>query len=75
MISLSSALRIGSAPYYVLGVSPKGFLRLRIATPWDWRRQFELRAFDIEAREGGQPVVAWTATVGEVYATALTYST
>jgi hypothetical protein len=56
-------LRIGSAPYYVLGVSPKGFLRLRIATPWDWRRQFELRAFDIEAREGGQPVVAWTATV------------
>jgi hypothetical protein len=58
-------LRIGSAPYFVLGVSPKGFLRLRIATPWDWRRQFELRAFDIDARSGGQPVVAWTAIVRE----------
>jgi len=56
-------LRIGSAPYFVLGASPKGFLRLRIATPWDWRRQFELRRFEIDAREGGQPVVAWTATV------------
>ena len=36
-------LRIGSAPYFVLGVQPTGFLRLRIATPWDWRREFELR--------------------------------
>ena len=36
-----------------------GFLRLRIATPWDWRRHFELRAFDVEPRAGGQPMVAW----------------
>ncbi len=56
-------LRIGSAPYFVLGASPRGFLRLRIATPWDWRRHFELRAFDVEARPGGQPMVAWQASV------------
>jgi hypothetical protein len=58
-------LRIGSAPYYVLGASPRGFLRLRIATPWDWRRDFELRAFDIQARPGGQAMVGWQATVRE----------
>ena len=57
-------LRIGSAPYFVLGASPKGFLRLRIATPWDWRRRYELRRFVVEAGEGrGQPVVAWSAVV------------
>src|SRR5262249_27967905 len=38
-------LRIGSAPYFVLGTSNAGFLRLRIATPWDWRRAYELRNF------------------------------
>jgi hypothetical protein len=56
-------LRNGSAPYFVLGTAPRGFLRLRIATPWDWRRQFELRAFDVEPRAGGQPMVAWRAVV------------
>jgi len=56
-------LRIGSAPYFVLGASSRGFTRYRIATPWDWRRHFELRAFDVEARAGGQPMVAWAATV------------
>ena len=58
-------LRIGSAPYFVLGAAPSGFLRLRIATPWDWRRHFELRTFDIEPRAGGQPMVAWRAIVRE----------
>ena len=56
-------LRIGSAPYFVLGASSKGFTRFRIATPWDWRQHFELRAFDVEARAGGQPMVAWRAVV------------
>jgi hypothetical protein len=56
-------LRIGSAPYFVLGAAPTGFLRLRIATPWDWRRRFELRMFDIEPRPGGQPMVNWRAVV------------
>jgi hypothetical protein len=56
-------LRIGSAPYFVLGSSPRGSLRLRIATPWDWRQQFELRGFQVEARPGGQPMVGWRAVV------------
>src|SRR4051812_29130449 len=56
-------LRIGSAPYFVLGASPRGFLRLRIATPWDWRRHYELRGFEVDARAGGQPVVGWHAVV------------
>ena len=56
-------LRIGSAPYFVLGASAKGFMRLRIATPWDWRRLYELRKFVIEPRAGGQPMVGWEAIV------------
>jgi hypothetical protein len=56
-------LRIGSAPYFVLGASASGFMRLRIATPWDWRQQFELRKFAIEPRAGGQPMIAWEAIV------------
>lgn len=56
-------LRIGSAPYFVLGSSPRGSLRLRIATPWDWRQHFELRTFEVEARPGGQPMVGWRAVV------------
>jgi hypothetical protein len=56
-------LRIGSAPYFVLGASAKGPMRLRIATPWDWRQLFELRQFVVEPRAGGQPMVAWEATV------------
>ena len=58
-------LRIGSAPYFVLGAAPRGFLRLRIATPWDWRRQFEPRDFTVESRAGGQPMVGWCAVVRE----------
>jgi hypothetical protein len=58
-------LRIGSAPYFVLGAAPSGFLRLRIATPWDWRRDNELRAFEVAPRAGGQPMVSWRATVRE----------
>ena len=56
-------LRIGSAPYYVLGVAIDDVLRLRIATPWDWRRQFELCDFSVAAGGGGQPVVRWRAIV------------
>ena len=56
-------LRIGSAPYFVLGASAKGFMRLRIATPWDWRRHFELRKLSVEPRVGGQPMIGWEAVV------------
>lgn len=56
-------LRFGPAPYFVLGTSPKGPLRLRIATPWDWRQQFQLMAFDVNDKPGGQPMVAWRAAI------------
>lgn len=56
-------LRIGAAPYFVLGSSAERSLRLRIATPWDWRQHFELRRFDAWGDEAGQPVVRWRAGV------------
>lgn len=55
-------LRIGSAPYFILGASPNGSMRLRIDTPWDWRQSFRLRRFEIEPQPGGQPRVGWVAT-------------
>lgn len=58
-------LRFGPAPYFVLGSSTSGPLRLRIATPWDWRRHFALGAFEVEATPAGQPRVGWRATVVE----------
>ena len=56
-------LRIGNAPYFVLGSSPTRSLRLRIATPWDWRQRFSLSRLEIFAQAGGQPRVGWTASV------------
>ncbi|MCU1453300.1 MAG: hypothetical protein JWN46_1446 [Acidimicrobiales bacterium] len=57
-------LRLSSAPYFVLGSAPGGAsLRLRIATPWDWRQRFTLRAFDVWGEEAGQPKVVWRANV------------
>ncbi|HEY6474607.1 MAG TPA: hypothetical protein VIY26_17055 [Acidimicrobiales bacterium] len=56
-------LRIGSAPYFVLGSSSERLLRLRIATSWDWRQQFQLVAIDLEPQRGGQPRVGWHAVV------------
>ncbi len=54
-------LRLGAAPYYVLGTSTAGPLRLRIATPWDWRQGFELESFEFWPEAVGQPQVAWRA--------------
>jgi hypothetical protein len=62
---LRRLLRIGSAPYFVLGASKEGFVRLRIGTPWDWREHFILRSFAIEPRAAGQPMVDWHAVVRE----------
>ncbi|MFN8034330.1 MAG: hypothetical protein U0V73_00120 [Acidimicrobiia bacterium] len=56
-------LRIGSAPYFVLGATDRRSLRLRVDTPWDWRRRFDLRRFDAAGEVAGQPVVRWQATV------------
>ncbi len=56
-------LRMGSAPYFVLGSSATQSLRLRIATPWDWRQQYSLARLEVFAQEGGQPRVGWRAEV------------
>jgi hypothetical protein len=57
-------LRIGNAPYFVLGHDRRSGLpvRYRIAGPWDWREQFELEAFSVAPATVGQPRVDWTCT-------------
>lgn len=58
-------LRIGSAPYFVLGASRDRSLRLRVMTAWDWRQAYELRRVDTWADDAGQPQVRWQARVRE----------
>lgn len=56
-------LRIGSAPYFILGASKRGSMRLRVTTPWDWRRRFRFKTLDVWGEEAGQPRVAWSGVV------------
>jgi len=59
-------LRIGSAPYFVLGAhSSTDALRLRVASPWDWRQAFRFRRLDVAPLAGGQPMVTWRAVVAD----------
>jgi len=58
-------LRIGSAPYFVLGAQRDRTLRLRVMTPWDWRQGFELKRVDVWGDDAGQPQVRWQAKVRE----------
>jgi hypothetical protein len=55
-------LRIGSAPYYLLGASARSPLRLRIASPWDWRQEFRFLSLEVIAGSAGQPQVDWVGT-------------
>ncbi len=57
-------LRIGSAPYFVLGNDRRTGTpaRYRIASPWDWRSSFELEQFTVTAAVAGQPRVDWSCT-------------
>ncbi|HEY6623957.1 MAG TPA: hypothetical protein VIX85_09010 [Acidimicrobiales bacterium] len=57
-------LRIGSAPYFLLGIDRRtsGPVQYRIASPWDWRDEFELVDFTIAAGQAGQPRVDWACT-------------
>jgi hypothetical protein len=54
-------LRIGSAPYFVLGIDRRtgAPVRYRIASPWDWRDGFELLGFEVTPGVAGQPRVDW----------------
>ena len=56
-------LRIGSAPYFVLGAQRDRTLRLRVMTPWDWRQAYELKRMDVWGDDAGQPQVRWQARV------------
>jgi hypothetical protein len=56
-------LRIGSAPYFVLGAQRDRTLRLRVMTPWDWRQAHELKGVDVWGDDAGQPQVRWQARV------------
>ncbi|MFP5254785.1 MAG: hypothetical protein ACLGI8_02935 [Acidimicrobiia bacterium] len=59
-------LRIGSAPYFVLGTDKAHTLRLRVETPWDWRQRYRLTGFQVGTQASDQPVVTWSAQVEEL---------
>jgi len=57
-------LRFAPSPYFVLGRSSDGKpLHFRVATPWDFRERFELKAFDAWGDAVGQPLVRWRAEI------------
>jgi len=60
-VMLWRLLRIGSAPYFVLGIDRRSGepVRYRIASPWDWRDEFELLDFEVTPGVAGQPRVDW----------------
>jgi hypothetical protein len=58
-------LRVAAATYFVLGVDGDRMVRLRVGSPWDWRRSFRLRRFEVEPGEARQPVVRWAAAVDD----------
>lgn len=55
-------LRLAAAPYFIVGIG-RQVIRLRIDTPWDFRQRYDLRSFDIEPDDAGQPQVRWRAVV------------
>jgi hypothetical protein len=56
-------LRVGPGAYFVLGVSDRGALRLRVLPSWDWDRRYRLEGFEVAAASRGQPMVTWRAEV------------
>lgn len=57
-------LRLGPAPYFLLGDSVRAPLRIRVDTPWDWRQSWRFRGLEIRAAQGaGQPQVDWSIHV------------
>jgi hypothetical protein len=59
-------LRLTPAPYFVLGTSTHGSLRLRVGTPWDFQRHHRLRRFEVTAGSAGQATVGWSAEVDDL---------
>ena len=65
-------LRLQSAPYFILGaVSRKRPMRYRVDTPWDFRRRYTFRSFDLDPDlTAGQPIVRWRAVLTDKLADA-----
>jgi len=59
-------LRLTPAPYFVLGTSARGSIRLRVGTPWDFSRHHRIRHFEVRPGGGGQARVEWSATVSRL---------
>lgn len=60
-LMLCRLLRIGNAPYFLLGSHGRHSVRLRVITAWDWRDSFDVRNLSIEGVPAGQPKVEWVA--------------
>lgn len=58
-------LRIGNATYFLLGSDAHRPLRLRVASPWDWRQAYQLLDLDIAPADAGQPRVDWAVIYRE----------
>lgn len=56
-------LRLSESPYFILGADANRTIRVRIATPWDWRQLFRIEDFRVWSQQSGQPRVEWEATV------------
>jgi hypothetical protein len=59
-------LRIHSAPYFILGRQPSGPTRLRVLTPWDFRRRFAFYGLEVSPASAGQPQVQWQASFADL---------
>lgn len=59
-------LRLGPAPYFVLGTSRSSVLRLRVDTPWDFAQRYKVKRLEFDAPPAGQAVVSWRAEVAPV---------
>lgn len=59
-------LRLQAAPYFVLGADLQGRpLRYRVSTPWDFRKVYRMRSFDVWADPAGQPLLRWRADIND----------
>lgn len=56
-------LRLNPAPYFILGSAGNSSIRLRVGTPWDWRKRYVLKEFLASAPEAAQPRVSWEAKI------------
>ena len=59
-----SLLRIPQAIYFLLGVDGPTSLRFKVASRWDWAKQYEVRELKMSGRDGAmQPTVDWRLVV------------